>query len=205
MISTGTSTRERLLDAAEQVLLAEGLEGLSIAKVTAQAGTNLAAVNYTFGSKDALLHALLQRILVPLTEERIRRIDAFAASRKRDVVGLTSAFMGPLLELNEHLSALFFELMLKPLSTGRETTRPDNVATAVQQIGGKELEPGVKRFVDELAVLTPARSRDELYARVGLAIGAASALYAQPTKWGNLSDKQRIANFINFLAAGFAA
>ena len=47
-------TGERILDAAERLFMAHGYEGTSMRQITSEAGVNLAAVNYHFGSKDAL-------------------------------------------------------------------------------------------------------------------------------------------------------
>lgn len=66
-------TRTLLLDAAEQVLLDDGLAGASLRRITAVAGVNVAAVNYTFGSKEALLDALLTRVMEPVLAERAKR------------------------------------------------------------------------------------------------------------------------------------
>ena len=50
----GVETRKRLLDAACGVFAAKGFEDASIAEICEDAGANVAAVNYHFGSKDAL-------------------------------------------------------------------------------------------------------------------------------------------------------
>jgi AcrR family transcriptional regulator len=58
--------RDRLLDSAEALLRGHGLRAVSIRRVTAEAGVNVAAVNYEFGSKDELIAGLLERFLEPL-------------------------------------------------------------------------------------------------------------------------------------------
>ena len=50
----GVETRERLLDTACTVFAAKGFQDASIAEICDRAGANVAAVNYHFGSKDAL-------------------------------------------------------------------------------------------------------------------------------------------------------
>ena len=50
----GVETRKRLLAAACGVFAAKGFEDASIAEICEDAGANVAAVNYHFGSKDAL-------------------------------------------------------------------------------------------------------------------------------------------------------
>ena len=50
----GVETRERLLNAACSVFSARGFQDASIAEICEDAGANVAAVNYHFGSKEAL-------------------------------------------------------------------------------------------------------------------------------------------------------
>ena len=50
----GVETRKRLLAAACGVFAAKGFEDASLAEICEDAGANVAAVNYHFGSKDAL-------------------------------------------------------------------------------------------------------------------------------------------------------
>ncbi len=54
-----TSTRVRILDAANQAFSDHGYHGTSIRQIVAIAGVNVAAVNYHFGGKDALYQAVL--------------------------------------------------------------------------------------------------------------------------------------------------
>lgn len=54
-------TRERLLDAAEELIAERGPARVSVRDITTLAGANTAAVNYHFGSKDKLLEALVCR------------------------------------------------------------------------------------------------------------------------------------------------
>ncbi|MDH5211090.1 MAG: TetR/AcrR family transcriptional regulator, partial [Betaproteobacteria bacterium] len=64
-------TQTRILDAAEELFMQHGFEGASMRMLTAQAGVNLAAVNYHFGSKDALIEAVFRRRLDPMNAERL--------------------------------------------------------------------------------------------------------------------------------------
>jgi AcrR family transcriptional regulator len=68
-------TRERILDAAEQLFMQHGYDGTSMRVVTGEAGVNLAAANYHFGSKEALMQAVLRRRLEGINQERIRKLD----------------------------------------------------------------------------------------------------------------------------------
>ena len=50
-------TPTRILEAAERLFLQHGFAATSMRMITAEAEVNLAAVNYHFGSKDALIEA----------------------------------------------------------------------------------------------------------------------------------------------------
>jgi AcrR family transcriptional regulator len=69
-------TKERILEAAEKLFATRGFHGTSLRTITAEAGVNLAAVNYHFGSKNALIEAIFARRLEPLNRERFSRLTA---------------------------------------------------------------------------------------------------------------------------------
>ena len=60
-----SETVERILDAAEQLFAEKGFAETSLRLITSKAGVNLAAVNYHFGSKKALIQAVFVRFLNP--------------------------------------------------------------------------------------------------------------------------------------------
>lgn len=64
----GEATRAALLDAAAKLFAEQGVDGVSIRAINTEAGLAPAAVHYHFGSKDALLTALLLRDGGPVRE-----------------------------------------------------------------------------------------------------------------------------------------
>jgi len=68
------NTRERILDAAEDLFARRGISGSSLRAVTGRAGVNLAAVHYHFGSKQALLDAVVERRARPINASRMRAL-----------------------------------------------------------------------------------------------------------------------------------
>jgi AcrR family transcriptional regulator len=100
--TSGDGTKERILDAAERLFSEDGFDATSLRAVTAAAGTNLAAVNYHFGSKAALLPAVAARILEPVTIRQLELLDELeAADRDPSVEDLLEAFISPILDLFE--------------------------------------------------------------------------------------------------------
>jgi len=62
-----TDTVDRILDAAEELFAERGFSETSLRMITSKAKVNLAAVNYHFGSKNALIHAVFARFLTPFS------------------------------------------------------------------------------------------------------------------------------------------
>jgi len=63
-----TDTATALIRAATRLFAARGYAGTSIRAITAEAGANLGAVTYHFGTKHELYTAVLQTLFVPLGE-----------------------------------------------------------------------------------------------------------------------------------------
>ena len=94
------STREKLLDCAERLFAEHGLEGVSLRTINSEAGLSPAALHYHFGSKAALLEAILERTMPPLMERRRLLLDELSASESvpttREVL---NALIRPLVDL----------------------------------------------------------------------------------------------------------
>ena len=58
----GRATREKLLDCAEQLTAKKGFASVTSKEICQMAGTNLAAVNYHFGSREGLYEEMLYRL-----------------------------------------------------------------------------------------------------------------------------------------------
>jgi AcrR family transcriptional regulator len=61
-------TARRLLEAGRRLFARGGFEGTSVRALTSEAGTNLGAVTYHFGTKEALYHAVLEMVFKPVRE-----------------------------------------------------------------------------------------------------------------------------------------
>lgn len=96
------TTKDRILDAAERLFAEKGFAETSLRDITAEAGANLAAVNYHFQSKDALILAVFARRVEPVNEKRLAALDALEAEAAGNPVPfeeLLRAFVRPMLEL----------------------------------------------------------------------------------------------------------
>lgn len=68
-------TKRDILNAAERLFAAHGFRATSLRAITTEAQVNLAAVNYHFASKDALIVAVLRRRIKPINDQRLELLD----------------------------------------------------------------------------------------------------------------------------------
>src|ERR1035441_8866650 len=91
-------TRQKILDTAERLFGEQGYGATSLRHIIAEAGVNLAAIHYHFGTKEDLLDHLIMRKGGPVNEERVALLDALEARAQGKAVPLEKlleAFLGP--------------------------------------------------------------------------------------------------------------
>src|ERR1700754_1975711 len=71
---THAATKAAVFTAAERLFALHGFQNVSVRDITAEAGVNLASVNYHFGSKDALLFEIFRRRTGELNRDRARML-----------------------------------------------------------------------------------------------------------------------------------
>jgi AcrR family transcriptional regulator len=196
------TTRDRLLDTAERLFAEYGYQATTMRTVTTEAAANIAAVNYHFGSKQALLEAVVHRALGPVVEERRRRLDAL--DEEPTVEAIVDAIIGPLIERlgDEPDAARMIRLL------GRLFVDPDPEMRALVKAEVAEAE---KRQLVMLERALPDLPREELWLRmrsmfavVGAHLtGAFENHAACLPEVGGCEDLR--AQLVTFLAAGLSA
>lgn len=96
----GQVARDRMIEAAERLVAERGLEALSLREVAAQAGQrNHSAVQYHFGSKEALVAAVFETRMAPIEQRRHQLLEVLDAEGSgRDVRRLVEVAVLPLAE-----------------------------------------------------------------------------------------------------------
>ncbi|AHI65311.1 TetR family transcriptional regulator [Burkholderia thailandensis] len=203
-------TKARILDAAEDLFIEHGFEAMSMRQITSRAAVNLAAVNYHFGSKEALIHAMLSRRLDQLNEERLRILDRFDAQ------------LGPHVTCEHVLGAMF----IPALQASRDPQRGGRAF--LRLIGRAYTDPSAfvrnfltahyasvaGRFFDAFQRALPNLPRAELGWRLHYAIGALSGALAgaeteslidEFTQGRTMNDVQMIARLSALIVAALKA
>jgi AcrR family transcriptional regulator len=139
-------TRDRILDVAERMFAEYGFELTSLRALTTEAGVNLAAVHYHFGSKERLLEAVLMRLVAPVNAMRLSMLDALEAdAAPPQLERLIEAFVGPPLRLAEGRSNTACLLL------GRSMSSPDEQTYAlIMRLFGSVIDRFVSAFTRAL-------------------------------------------------------
>lgn len=87
-----TDTRSRILLATIESLERYGVTGATVRRITEAAGVNVAAINYHFGSKEALLEAALDQTLREAFPENMSELRQYIAQSGGDVAAGTRAY-----------------------------------------------------------------------------------------------------------------
>lgn len=91
--------RVLLLAAAERLFADRGVDAVSLRSVMAEAGTNVASVHYHFGTKQALVEALVQARSGEVGRLREPLLAALEASASPTTRGVAEAFVRPVADL----------------------------------------------------------------------------------------------------------
>jgi len=201
-------TKERILDTAEELFADRGFPGTSMRDITKAAEVNLAAINYHFGSKEALLIAVLERTTTPVNQDRLERLDRLEAAVAGGPVEpeqLVRAFLTPLFEQRSGWTKPNFK-WLKLLGRIHTEIDPDLRAKLASQF-----DPVVQRFSEAMQRSVPQLEPTELLWRGLFLIGS----MAFTMTWGaaffstdvrtKRDPSEILEELIRFAAAGIAA
>lgn len=209
-----SDTRARILDAAERLFMAHGYDGTSMRQITSEAGVNLAAVNYHFGSKEALIQEVFRRRLNWLNEERMRALDELEATADGQPLKpsqIVDAFFGTMIRMaedEERGGVIFLRLL------GRTLAEPSDFIRAFL---AHEYKTVVERYKEALFRSLPDVPKAEIVWRFHFMLGATSYAIAGTdalrlvTDWGIEAEDSEdrldrlLPRLISFLIGGLRA
>ena len=154
------STPERLLDAAERLIGERGIESVSLRSINAASGSNVAAVHYHFGSKEALVTAVLERRMGLLAEERLRLLASLQGMRRPPVRAVVEVLVVPLADLAASADGGAYVRFLAML---------DRAGDPWWRLTAKAFAPQWERFQPVLARALPEVPDDVLGFRLSVA------------------------------------
>lgn len=194
--------RTRILAAAARLFAERGMAGVGLREITAAAGTNLAAVNYHFGSKEKLLEALFAPRARPIVEERLRLLGLCRPGRGRP----------PMLE--QVLEAFLRPAFSHGAEFGRLRARLSVESEALyRRILSDAFDTSTRAFLEAVIAALPGLPRAEVTWRFHFMLGTMIASMANSGRIQSVSGdaidpadaEEALARLIPFLAAGFRA
>jgi len=202
------TTPRKILDAAEKLFAKQGVEATSVREIGALAGTSHGVLHYHFGSREAVLKAILERRMPPLMAERMKLLAALESKQEPVTVR----------EVLEVLALPLARLMIEGGPSGRRTVQlmarlfADNNPIHLQE-SSKHFKGMTKSLVDHCRVSLPDLSEAELELRMGIAAATIFAVLAkldQPARpWQThleteqLTPTEVVRRMLDFLERGF--
>ncbi len=163
-------TKQKILDSAESLFARDGYRGTSLRAITGSAKVNLAAVNYHFGSKEALLEEVIKRRMIPLNKVRRQRIEdvrdtAESKGKPPDIKAVLKAFIEPtiLFRESERGADNFITFI------GRSFADPDDT---VRKVFHQIINPMAHLLFETVSAALPDQPRDRLFWRLHFTMGA---------------------------------
>lgn len=186
--------RELLLDTAERLFAESGVGATSVRAITAAAGANVAAINYYFGSREGLLRALISRRLVPLNQERLRRLTTTNAETP-NVAAILEALAAPAIDLCfEHP---YFARLASRL-------RAELDPSLWQEYRSHQAEV-TEQFRVAFQAALPELSPEEISTRLHYVLGGLQHLWAHCPMPADKTPEQVRRQFLTFFGAGLRA
>jgi AcrR family transcriptional regulator len=202
------ATKNLVFTAAERLFAVHGFQKVSVRDITAEAGVNLASVNYHFGSKDALLFEIFRRRTTELNRARARMLHEAtdAHQGKPPVRAILEALIAPpvrwLDPKGDRLIALQF--IIRARSEGTDAMR-DALTRDVSHL---------RRFADALLAARPDLAPEDVYWRLHFVLGMIhNNRFAEFDRLSTLSEgatreddaETLIERMVGFAEAGFVA
>jgi AcrR family transcriptional regulator len=202
-------TRERILDAAEELFASGGFSAVSVRQIMKKAEADVSLAYYHFKSKRDLFDAVMLRRVDHLNAIRLAALEAVEKRHPDDaptVEEIIEAFTRPLLELlaEKHEEWHYYFALIAQINSSADQ-------------GGKLMtryfDPLVSRFIDALRVALPGCREEDLYWSYHFFSGAITLTIAETGRIDNLSGgrcRSSDMKSINermpaFIAGGFRA
>jgi len=203
-----SGTKEQILDVAERMFAENGIHAVSLRTIIAEAGVNLAAVHYHFGSKDALVEAVFERRVGPVNERRLAWLDKVEEEYNGapPVEEVIRALVTPAIHLavDSDRGRTFMK------TCGRFYTEAgENLQPIFERLFGKVIE----RFISAFQKACPDLPQTELLWRIHFSMGVMAHTLLDSDKLRRVSggacdtsDSEAVAErVVQFAAAGMRA
>ncbi|MGN7713161.1 TetR/AcrR family transcriptional regulator [Agrobacterium tumefaciens] len=203
----GIDYRDLILDAAELIFADEGFAGSKMRDIANRAGVNQALIRYYFGSKEDLFDEVYRRRGALLSGRRHVLLDeVLARPTSLRVEDIVLAYLAPQWEMKHSgpAGAAFVRLQ------ARLHAEPAEHSFRLRR---EVYDSSVKRFVNEIALLTPDIPKDIISLRMAFLVGTYLFMLNDLGRLNDLTDGQlgvvgkdeMLKHLAAFLTAGLRA
>jgi AcrR family transcriptional regulator len=156
-----TDAKQRLIEAAERLFALRGIDAVSLAEITAEAGLgNTGAVHYYYGGREELLEAIVDGHRAGVDQRRDELLDELEGAGAGDnrYEALVRALIEPLVEkLDDERGRAFLSIQaqrhLRPRPVAAPASRRPLALRLVGMIGTPNLPAPIAQLVSEFGLL----------------------------------------------------
>jgi len=161
--ATPTDTKTQILNATESLIAEHGYAGTTVRSIINQAGVNLAAVHYHFGSKEDLFRAVFSRISSPMVAAQLDLL-ATAGQQPASVAAILTAFLKP--PIQQLVQNPTESRVIRAQFMGRCWSEPE----PVQTIASECFRASRVAFIEALRQALPHQTEQDLHWKLDIVI-----------------------------------
>jgi AcrR family transcriptional regulator len=199
---------DKILNVAEREFAARGFKGTPLRRIASGAKINQALINYYFGSKEKLFHAIFLRRGSELTRERLRLLDELESrsSKRPTVEELIKSFLSPAIIMRDRVSdgRAFLRLL------ARLQNEPKEMSGKIRKT---VFDEATLRYIQAFKAALPQVDQSTIVWRMTMMIGAYLYIAADASRLEQLSnglcdasdENEVIRQLSAFMTGGFKA
>lgn len=164
------NTKDHILSTAERLIAEKGYHSTSVRDITGEAGVNVSAISYHFGSKEKLFEAVITKRLDPINEQRMAKLEEIIQVSERenilpDVRSIINAFLEPVWEmLTRDEDGKHFLMILGSIFQDSDTHLRNKFIDI--------MAPVAVAFFQQICRAVPDLDQGEIFLRLQLSLGA---------------------------------
>ena len=208
IVKTKLSTRKRLINATARLFAQHGYNGLTMRSVALEANANLAAANYHFGSKDALVLEMLRERIQPINARRIELLDEAKARNGKTAPSAREIFQSLIFPIGEEIARSSKSRWSLAQLVARTFTEP---VSFIERMHQRFFSQIAKLYHQELSLAYPHAPPKEIHWHLHLAVSSMLGALAQHRRLGDFTEgecneeevNEMIDRLIRFVTHGF--
>ncbi|MDA8806410.1 TetR family transcriptional regulator [Opitutales bacterium] len=202
------ATRRRLIDATARLFAEHGYNGLTMRSVAQEADANLAAANYHFGSKDALVLEMLSERIQPINKRRLALLEEAKRRNGKLAPSAHEIFHSLIFPIGEEIARSSKSRWSLAQLVARTFTEP---VYFIERMHQKFFSQIAKLYHQELSLAFPNVPTKEIHWHLHLAVSSMLGALAQHRRLRDFTEgvcsEEEVGEMINrlirFVTHGF--